>query len=298
MPGRLHSRARDRQAVTYHYEHICNDFFALWLDPRMVYSCAYFATAADDLETAQLYKLDYVCRKLRLQRGERLLDIGCGWGALVIHAAQHYGVEAHGVTLSAQQAELARERIKKAGLEGRCRVDICDYRDVSRAQKYDKLASVGFAEHVGEAFLATYFKCACELLRPGGVLLNHAIGVHSATPLPGLDFVQRYLFPDAETVPLSTTLRAAESVGFGIRDVENLKEHYAHTARHWLRRLEESADEARRLGGEVTYRSLRLVFLASVREFTSGSLNLYQSLLIKLNNGRSGLPLRRADWYA
>src|SRR6184192_409165 len=160
--GLLHSKERDREATNYHYDR-SNDFFALWLDTRMIYSCAYFATPDDDLETAQEHKMEYLCRKLRLRPGERLLDIGCGWGGLLIYAAQHYGVEAEGITLSPHQAELARERIKKAGLEKRCRVNICDYREVNKPQAYDKLVSVSMAEHIGKASLPTYFKSAWEL---------------------------------------------------------------------------------------------------------------------------------------
>jgi cyclopropane-fatty-acyl-phospholipid synthase len=214
MRGRLHSKERDRQAIAYHYDH-SNDFFALFLDSRMVYTCAYFATPDDDLEVAQESKLDYVCRKLRLQPGERLLDIGCGWGGLLIYAAQHYGVEADGITLSAHQAELARERIKKAGLEERCRVKICDYRELNKPQEYDKLVAVGMAEAIGEARLPTFFKSAWAMLRPGGVFLNHYIGFHSNMPVVGLDFVHHYVFPDCELIPISTTLLAAEAAGFG-----------------------------------------------------------------------------------
>ncbi len=295
--GLLHSKERDRQATNYHYDR-SNDFFALWLDSRMIYSCAYFATPDDDLETAQEYKLDYLCRKLRLQPGECLLDIGCGWGGLLIYAAQHYGVEADGITLSPQQAELARERIKKAGLEERCHVNICDYREVNKPQGYDKIVSVSMAEHIGEPLLPTYFKSAWELLRPEGVFLNHGIGIHSTVPLLGVDFIHRYIFPDGECVPISTTLLAAEAAGFGVRDVENLKEHYVYTLRHWIRHLEEHADEAKRVAGEITYRSWRLYLSAGLHEFAVGTGNLYQTLLVKSKKGRSGLPLRREDWYS
>jgi cyclopropane-fatty-acyl-phospholipid synthase len=296
LRGRLHSKERDREAISYHYDRR-NDFFARWLDSRMIYTCAYFATPDDDLETAQEAKLDYLCRKLRLQPGERLLDIGCGWGGLIIYAAQHYGVEAVGVTNSAHQAELARERISKAGLAARCRVDVRDYREVEKLQGYDKLVSVGMPEHVGAALLPTFFKCAWDALRPQGVFLNHAIGAHSAEHLPAADFVRGYSFPDAEPVPIDTVLRAAEAVGFGVRDVENLKEHYAYTMRHWLHRIEEQADDLKRIAGDPTYRSFRLVFAVAMHGFAAGPANLYQTLLVKPEKGRSGLPLRRQDWY-
>jgi cyclopropane-fatty-acyl-phospholipid synthase len=264
----------------------------------MVYTCAYFASPDDTLETAQEYKLDYLCRKLRLQPGEVLLDIGCGWGGLVIYAAQHYGVKAHGVTLSAQQAELARERIKQAGLEECCRVDFGDYREVNKPQEYDKLVSVGTAEHGGEALLPTFFKCAWELLRPGGVFLNHGIGIHSNMPVLGADFVRRHIFPDAMPMPISSTLQAAEAAGFGVRDVENLRDHYVCTLRLWLRGLEKHADEANRIAGEIAYRTVRLLLAVALREMTVGAGNLYHTLLVKPENGRTSLHLRREDWYA
>jgi cyclopropane-fatty-acyl-phospholipid synthase len=295
--GTLHSKERDRQATNYHYDR-SNDFYALWLDARMTYSCAYFATPDDDLETAQEHKLEYLCRKLRLQPGQRLLDIGCGWGGLLIYAAQHYGVEADGITLSPQQAKLARERIKEAGLEDRCRVEICDYREVNKPHGYDKLVSVSMAEHIGKAFLPTYFKQAGVLLRPGGVFLNHGINVHSAAPPVGRDFIHRYVAPDGDLVPISTTLRAAEASDLEVRDVENLREHYVYTLRHWLHRLDEHADEAKKIAGEMTYRIWRLFISLGLHEFEVGRGNLYQTLLVKSDKGKSGLPLRREDWYA
>jgi cyclopropane-fatty-acyl-phospholipid synthase len=295
--GRLHSIGRDRQAVGYHYD-ISNEFFALWLGSRMVYTCAYFASPDDDLDTAQEQKLDYVCHKLRLRPGERLLDLGCGWGGLAIYAAERYGVEVQGITLSAQQAELGQARIRKAGLEERCRIDYSDFRELPRPQAYDKVAAVGCIEHLGEALLPRFFRCAWESLRPGGVFLNHAIGIHANTPPLGKAFVHRYLFPDSELVSIGTVLRVAEAVGFDVRDVENLKEHYTHTLRHWLRRLEKHAGEAKRLVGEPTYRRFRLFLVVALREMESGPGKLYQTLLVKPRNGRSGLPLRREDWYA
>ena len=296
MRGLLHSKVRDRQAISYHYDR-SGDFFALWLDSRMVYSCAYFATPDDNLETAQERKLEYTCRKLRLRPGERLLDIGCGWGGLLIYAAQHYGVEADGITLSQQQAELARERIKKAGLDQRCHVNVCDYRELNKPNGYDKLVSVGMFEHVGEALLPTYFKQAWELLRPGGVFLNHGIAVHSNSPMPGRSFIHRYVFPDAYATPLPKALEAAEISGFEVRDVENLREHYIYTLRNWVHRLEEHVDEAKKIEGEVTYRIWRLYMSLGIQEFKMGRGNVYQTLLVKSEKGRSGLPLTREDWY-
>ena len=171
LRGTRHSKERDRQAVAYHYNR-SNEFYALWLDSRMVYSCAYFMNSDDDLDTAQEQKLEYICRKLRLHPGERLLDIGCGWGGLVMYAAQHYGVKAFGITLSETQAELAQRRIEEAGLTGKCKVEVRDYREVTEADSFDKIVSVGMFEHVGESLLPTYFKQAWQLLRPGGVFLK------------------------------------------------------------------------------------------------------------------------------
>ena len=294
--GKAHSRDRDRQAISYHYD-LPAEFYALWLDARMVYSCAYFATPDGDLDSAQVRKLDYVCRKLRLCPGERLLDIGCGWGALIMHAAAHYGVEAVGITLSVPQAEVARERLREAGLNDRCRVEVSDYRDIEHGRQYDKIVSVGMFEHVGESLLPEYFHRALDLLRPGGVFLNHGIA-HSATyRRRGPSFIDRYVFPDGDLVPMSTSLRAAELSGFEVRDVESLREHYALTLHHWLRRLESRADEARRITSDTTYRIWRLYMAGAAHGFQSGRLNVYQTLLAKPLNGSSGLPLTRDDWY-
>ena len=298
LRGRRHSIERDKQAVTYHYN-VSNDFYALWLDRNMVYSCAYFESPDEDLDTAQERKLDYICRKLRLRPGERLLDIGCGWGGLVIHAAKHYGVEAVGITLSEPQAEWANRRIREEGLEGRARVEVLDYREMTEWEGFDKLVSVGMFEHVGEALLPTYFEQAFKLLKPGGVFLNHGIArdfhnVPSGKP----SFTDRYVFPDGELVPISTTLHHAEAVGFEVRDVESLREHYALTLRHWVRRLEAHHDEAVNLVGETTYRVWRLFMSGSAYGFDTGRQSVYQTLLVKRDaNGRSGLPLTRKDWY-
>ncbi|MGE0827351.1 MAG: class I SAM-dependent methyltransferase [Candidatus Binatia bacterium] len=298
LHGAQHSRERDRQAISYHYD-VSNDFYALWLDRRMVYTCAYFGTPEDDLDTAQVRKLDYVCRKLRLRPGQRLLDIGCGWGGLVMHAAQQYGVEAFGVTLSQEQAAWANERIQTAGLSQRCRVRGCDYRDVDETESYDALTGIGIVEHIGEAQLSNFFERACRLLRPRGVFLNHGIGCSPAhSQQTGPSFVAQYLFPDAEIVPLSTLLRAAELAGFEVRDVENLREHYALTARHWLRAIEAHHDEICRLTDEVTYRVWRISAIGSIYRFLTGEQNLYQVLLVKPERGRAGLPLTREDWYS
>jgi cyclopropane-fatty-acyl-phospholipid synthase len=297
LHGDLHSIERDRQAVTYHYN-VSNKFYALWLDQQMVYSCAYFESADEDLDTAQERKLDYICRKLRLRPGERLLDIGCGWGGLVIHAAQRYGVDALGITLSRNQADLANERIARTGVHNRCRVEVRDYRDLNDTGGFDKLVSVGMFEHVGESRLPLYFRDAWRLLRPGGVFLNHGIARRASDPQPtGPTFISRYVFPDGELVPISATLRYAEEAGFEVRDVESLREHYALTLRHWARGLELNRDQALQVVGELTYRVWRLFLHGSAYGFALGPLNIYQALLLKPNEGHSGLPLTRGDWY-
>ncbi len=298
LRGTRHSKVRDRRAVTYHYD-VPGEFYALWLDRRMVYSCAYFATPDEDLDSAQERKLDYICRKLRLRPGERVLDIGCGWGGLVIHAARRYGVSALGVTLSGPQAELANERIRRAGLADRCRVEVRDYREIEGWGEYDKLVSVGMFEHVGEKRLPDYFSRAYALLRPGGVFLNHGISRNPNVPRRrGPTFISRYVFPDGELVPIGTTVGAAESSGFEVRDVESLREHYALTLGHWVRWLEERHEQARRIVDERTYRVWRLYMSGSAHAFRTGGINIYQTLLLRTDRGESRLPLTRADWYS
>ena len=296
--GKIHTLERDRRSVTYHYD-VSNDFFGLWLDRRMVYSCAYFHAETEELDAAQEHKLDLICRKLRLKAGQRLLDIGCGWGALVIHAARHYGVDATGITLSRPQAELANERIAAEGLQERCRVKVLDYREVEEGQGFDALASIGMFEHVGSALLPPYFEKALRLLKPGGVFLNHGIASRATDkPVKGPTFTDLYVFPDGELVPIHVTLRAAEEAGFEVRDVESLREHYALTLRHWVRRLEAQHERALQFVDEPTYRVWRLFMSGSAHGFTRGRLNVYQALLVKPDaRGRSGLPLTRADWY-
>jgi cyclopropane-fatty-acyl-phospholipid synthase len=299
LSGQRHSVERDRQAVTFHYD-VSNDFYALWLDRRMVYSCAYFTSANEELDTAQERKLDYICHKLRLHTGQRLLDIGCGWGGLVLHAAAHYGVDATGITLSRPQVELANRRIKEAGLADRCRVLAQDYRQVDASPPYDVLVSVGMFEHVGEELLPAYFAQAMKLLAPGGVFLNHGIARRAIDkPYHGPNFNDTYVFPDGELVPINVTLRAAEDSGFEVRDVESLREHYALTLRHWVRRLEASHARALEFVDEPTYRVWRLFMSGSAHGFTHGRLNVYQALLVRPGQGgSSGLPLTREDWYA
>lgn len=298
LHGDRHSIERDRQAISYHYD-VSNDFYRLWLDERMVYSCAYFQTPEDSLEQAQAQKLEHICRKLRLRPGQRLLDIGCGWGGLVIYAAEHFGVEAVGITLSEAQVELAQDRIREAGLGDRCRVELRDYRQVVEPEGFDALASGGMFEHVGEARLPDYFQQAWKLLKPGGPFLNHGITRRATDPPePPGSFSGTYVFPDGELTPISTSLRVAVGIGFEVRDVESLREHYALTLRRWVRRLEARHAEALRHVDEPTYRVWRLFMSGSAYGFSHGLLNLHQSLLIKPSAaGKSALPLTRQDWY-
>jgi cyclopropane-fatty-acyl-phospholipid synthase len=305
LRGALHSRERDRAAIQYHYD-VGNDFYALWLDASMVYSCAYFKTGAESIDAAQEAKLDVLCRKLRLNADETLLDIGCGWGGLAMYAAEKYGVNALGVTLSEKQAALAKQRIREANLDDRARVELLDYRDLS-AESFDKIVSVGMFEHVGRARLDEYFRQAYRLLKPRGVFLNHGIAANGTSrPSNRLtrfaapqSFVDHYVFPDGELVPIHDALEFAERAGFEVRDVESWREHYARTLRHWVSRLEAHYNDARRVVDERTYRVWRLYMAASAHAFDSAMVNVYQAVLGKPDaHGVSGLPWTREDWYA
>jgi cyclopropane-fatty-acyl-phospholipid synthase len=299
---RKHSLDRDRRAVLFHYD-VSNEFYRLWLDRQMVYSCAYFESPDDPLEAAQERKLDYLCRKLRLRPGQRLLDIGCGWGALVIHAAKHFGVGAKGITLSAPQAECGRVQIAEAGMTNEAAIEVGDYRELcgSETEVYDAIISVGMAEHVGRERLPDYFGVAYRALKMGGVFLNQAIG-EDIVPRPNNrngSFIERHVFPDGDIPPLPILLGAAESAGFEIRDVENLREHYALTLGHWLRRLQAHHSEALSFVDEETYRVWRLYLAGSAHGFRRGHIGVYQTLLAKPNPcGETNLPLTRNDWYA
>jgi cyclopropane-fatty-acyl-phospholipid synthase len=296
--GLAHSRARDRQAISFHYD-VSNDFFQLWLDSRMLYSCAYFQHADDTLEVAQSAKLHHLCRKLRLRPGDRLLDIGCGWGGLAQFAARHYGVRVLGVTLSEPQASLAARRVAEAGLERDVTIELRDYRDVEAAEPFDAITSIGMSEHVGRHHLAAYFEKVASVLKPGGVFLNHAIG-EGVRPRAhrGPSFIQEYVFPDSDVPPISTVLTAGEGAGLEVRDVENLREHYRSTLRHWVRRLEDNHLAALAFVDEPTFRVWRLYMAASARSFDRGNLAIYQALFSKPDeHGHAGLPLTRDDWY-
>ncbi len=294
--GTRHSPPRDFSVVRFHYD-LPAEFYQLWLDRRMVYSCAYFARGDDDLDEAQFGKLDYICRKLRLQPGDRVLDIGCGWGGFALYAAQYYGVSIVGITLSLRQAEIARKRIAAAGLTQQCTIGVADYRDLADQEIFDKIVSVGMVEHVGRSQLHVYFHQVHRLLKPGGVFLNHGIATGDGDARLG-PFADRYVFPDAEVIPLHQVVTAAEEQEWEVRDVECLREHYALTLVHWVRRLEKEHRRAADLVGETTYRVWRLYLAASAHWFRQGRLNVYQVLCAKPIGGRSGLPLTREDWYS
>ena len=298
--GEPHSKERDRKAVTYHYD-LPAAFYSLWLDPQMVYSCAYFESEGSSFAEAQERKLDRICRKLRLEKGQRFLDIGCGWGGLLIFACRHYGVRALGVTLSQSQADFARAAIERAGLKDRCEVRVADYRDLDEWGQFDRLASVGMFEHVGAKKLEEYFHRAYRLLRPGGLFLNHGVAFCSGEPVAGArfgdgknSFFGTYVFPDGELVPLSVTIQAAERSGFEVRDVEGMREHYALTLRQFQSRLNACRDEALELINEATFRIWKLYLAAAIHEFVSARLSIYQVVLAKTDNGAVGLPLVRA----
>jgi cyclopropane-fatty-acyl-phospholipid synthase len=242
LGGHLHSRHRDRDAVRHHYD-VSNDFYRVVLGPSMVYSCAYFASPDDSLEEAQERKLEVICRKLRLAAGERLLDVGCGWGSLVVHAATRHGVRAVGITLSDPQARLARRRIREAGVEHRCEVRVQDYREIDDGP-YDKIASVGMYEHVGVARLDEYMWRLCCLVRPGGLILNHGI-VRLAPAVRRKDsFIWRYVFPDGELHPPGRVVESMERAGLELRDAESLREHYVLTLHRWVENLAAHRDAA------------------------------------------------------
>ncbi|HEX8713123.1 MAG TPA: cyclopropane-fatty-acyl-phospholipid synthase family protein [Terracidiphilus sp.] len=295
--GAAHSRRRDRASIAYHYDQPV-DFFAPWLGESLVYSCAYFKDAADLLERAQHQKLDLVCRKLRLKAGEQFLDIGCGWGSLVMHAAR-CGAHAHGITLSHEQEATARRRIEGAGLDHDCTAELRDYRELEeKVQSFDKIASVGMFEHVGLKNLPRYFGIAYRLLKPGGLFLNHAIARSQTAPVHEDSFVERYVFPDGRLVTLTETLSAAQSQGFEVRDVENLREHYELTLRQWVAGLKACRDELLKLVPEKTYRIWLLYMAGSAAAFRRGDIAVYQTLLSRPDHGQSGVPLTRADLYA
>ena len=286
------SKKLNRDAISFHYD-VSNNFYALWLDEQMAYSCAYYEDASQSLEQAQCNKLDHICRKLRLKSGERLLDIGCGW------AAEHYGVNAHGITLSQNQFDHAQHMIKQRGLEQKVSVGLLDYRDLQGEAKYDKLVSVGMFEHVGLKNLPSYFEIAHRLLKPGGLFLNHGITSDEGgwKKSVATEFINRYVFPDGQMETVSTVQQIIEDADFEIHDVEGLRQHYALTLREWVRRLELRREEALKYVPEAVYRIWRLYMAACALQFEEGCAGIYQVLISKRAALSRPVPLTRRDLY-
>ena len=296
LRGLRHSKARDAAAISAHYD-VSNDFYRLVLGPTMTYSCAVFDRDDDPLDAAQLAKVDLICRKLGIRPGMRLLDIGCGWGTLVMHAARHYGAHAVGITISQAQVELAEKRIAEAGLTGRAEVRYCDYREVHDGP-FDVISSVGMFEHVGLRRLQEYFEQAHRLLRPGGRFLNHAISRPAgaaSTRLARNGFVNRYVFPDGELHEVGAVVSAMQGAGFEARHLETLREHYALTLRRWVANLEANWDRAIEETSEARARIWRLYMAGSAMMFEAGELQVHQVLGTRSTGGHSAMPLR-PDW--
>lgn len=292
----FHNRRKDAEAISYHYD-VSNEFYQQWLDENMVYSCGYFRNPDDTLEQAQLQKIDHILTKLRLQPGEQLLDIGCGWGSLVIRAAEKFGARATGITLSQNQYDLAQEWIARRGLEDRCEVRMEDYRDTRGS--YDKIASVGMFEHVGLRHLREYFSCIRELLTEDGAALNH--GITSTDPgsrptgLGGGDFIGRYVFPHGELPHVSLALRELCEAGLEPLDVENLRRHYTLTLRHWADRFEKAGDTVRQMSDEKRWRIWRIYLAGCAYAFDHHWVALNQILAVRAGNNR--WPMTRDYMY-
>lgn len=307
LGGELHSAARDSAAVRFHYD-VGNDFYRLWLDDRMVYSCAFFRTEDSSLDDAQLAKLDIVLDKLQIRDGMRLLDVGCGWGGLLIRAAERFpALTAVGITLAERQHELATERIAAAGFSDRLRVELLDYRDApANLGRFDRIASIGMAEHVGARRMRDYFAAARDCLEPGGLFLNHAITAQPSRAaavggglLPGplgavigrRSFIDAYVFPDGDLRTLAQMLEPAQEMGFEVRHVESLRPHYARTLRHWVSRLESRWDEAVAAAGEAVARTWRLYMAGAAIGFEAAHLDVHQQLLaLPRADGSSDAP--------
>ena len=300
--GRRTAHSDNQALISFHYD-VGNEFYQLFLDPEMQYSCAYFTDWSNSLEQAQCDKLDMICRKLRLQPGDRMLDVGCGWGGLICHAARHYGVQAVGITLSEEQLKFTQAKVRRLGLERQIRVELRDY--ISMDGTFDKISSIGMYEHVGIANYAAYFGKLCSLLRDNGILLNHGITRSAKASArrfrkgrPEQRLIQKYIFPGGELDHIGHTLESLESCRFMVHDVEGWREHYALTTRLWCERLSARAEEAIRLVGPEKFR-LWVAYLAGVSfAFTDGSARIFQVVATKhVTKGSSHLPPTRADLY-
>ncbi|MFE4328569.1 class I SAM-dependent methyltransferase [Streptomyces sp. NPDC056831] len=297
--GTLHTKRRDKEAISHHYD-VGNDFYELVLGPSMVYSCAYWEDDGN-LEGAQRDKLDLVCRKLALKEGDRLLDVGCGWGSMAIHAAREYGARVTGVTLSVEQAAYARKRIAEEGLTDRIEIRVQDYRDV-RDGPYDAISSIGMAEHVGSVRFREYADDLYALLKPGGRLLNHQIARRPEKDESAYhvdEFIDAYVFPDGELAPVGRTVATLEEAGFEARDVESIREHYALTLRSWVANLEKNWDRAVRMTSPGRARVWRLYMAASALSFERNKIGVNQILVVRpAEGGAARMPLRARDWTA
>ena len=293
-----HTREKDAEAVRYHYD-VSNDFYSAWLDPGMVYSCAYFENGDEDLATAQQKKIDHILRKIDVRPGQLLLDIGCGWGALVLRAAQQFGARCVGITLSENQAALARERVARAGLQGQVEIRLQDYRDV--AGQFDRITSVGMFEHVGVQHLKAYFLQVDKLLAPDGVVMNHGITTtnadNSASPYGGGDFIDEYVFPDGELAHLATVVQAMQEGGLEVRDVENLRRHYAKTCALWTDNFESNAEHIRTLTDEKRFRIWHLYLAGCAYAFAHDRISLYQIVCGKAGGDPGQMPWSRRYMY-
>lgn len=296
--GHLHTRRTDRRAVSHHYD-VGNDFYEIVLGPSMVYSCAYWESPDGTLEAAQRDKLELVCRKLALTPGQRLLDVGCGWGSMAVHAAREHGVRVVGVTLSQEQAAYARKRVAGEGLTDRVEIRVQDYRDITDGP-YDAIASIGMAEHVGAERYLEYARDLYALLRPGGRLLNHQIArrpQRDETTYRLDGFIDAYVFPDGELAPLGTTVTQLERAGLEVRDVESIREHYALTLRRWVANLEAEWPRAQRIAGPGRARVWLLYMAACALAFERNRIGVNQVLAVRpAQSGASGLPLRARTW--
>jgi cyclopropane-fatty-acyl-phospholipid synthase len=296
-----HDKATDAASISYHYD-VSNEFYQLWLDKEMVYSCAYFKTGNESLEQAQQDKFHHLCRKLRLKPGEYLLDVGCGWGGLARFAAREYGAKVFGITLSREQLELAKIRVKAEGLEDQVDLQLLDYRDLPQDGRFDKVVSVGMFEHVGHANLALYAQCLFGAVKEGGLVMNHGITAKHIDGRPvgrgAGEFIGRYVFPNGELPHVSRISADISEAGLEIVDVESLRLHYAKTLEHWSSRLETHLEQAAAMVPEQTLRIWRLYLAGCAYGFAHGWINLHQILAVKPRaDGGHDLPWTRADIY-